>query len=121
MSEAQGRLDKIAALLGELDLNGATTREGTAWGTVLRESLALARHQPRVLLVDVPRVPYGPAGLSETQADADYYRAAARNIRHQAERGNPFAGSNVTEAVARLCENVATALNEKAQENHGPQ
>jgi hypothetical protein len=61
-------------------------------------------------LVYVPHIPFGPLGVTANLADADYYRSAARNIRHQANVGQPFAGSNVTEAVAELCDNAAEAL-----------
>lgn len=62
------------------------------------------------VVVFVPSVPHGPEGVDAREADADYYREAARNIRFQAERGNAFSGSNVTEAVAQLCEAVARSL-----------
>lgn len=60
--------------------------------------------------VAIPGVMYGPLGIEPAKADADYYRAAARNIRYHKERGNAFAGSNLTEAVAKLCEAAAEAL-----------
>lgn len=62
------------------------------------------------LPVVIPKVPYGPLGVPQDQADADYYLSAAENIRYHQSRGNSFAGSNLTEAVARLCEAVAAAL-----------
>lgn len=65
---------------------------------------------PHVLTVTVPSVPYGPEGVPVEQADADYYRAAARNIRRAKQRGNSFAGSNLTETVAKLCDAVADSL-----------
>lgn len=65
---------------------------------------------PTPYLVHIPHVPHGPKGVPEHEADAKYYRDAARNIRSQKARGNAFSGSNVTETVARLCEVVAEAL-----------
>jgi hypothetical protein len=62
------------------------------------------------VLVTVPHIPFGPKGMPENLAEADYYRSAARNIRYQANVGEPFAGPNVTEAVAKLCDNAADAL-----------
>lgn len=62
------------------------------------------------LMVAIPSIPYGPVGIPEAAADADYYRAAARNIRHAKAQGNAFAGSNLTESVAKLCEAAAEAL-----------
>jgi hypothetical protein len=62
------------------------------------------------VLVNVPHPPFGPKGMPENLEDADYYRNAARNIRHQANVGVSFAGPNVTEAVAKLCDNAAEAL-----------
>ena len=67
-------------------------------------------HDPHTLTVSVPSVPYGPKGVPSEQADAAYYRSAARNIRYRASRGNSFAGSNLTETVAKLCDLVAEAL-----------
>lgn len=64
----------------------------------------------RVLPVSVPSVPHGPEGVPVTWADADYYRSAARNIRYAAQHGRSFAGSNLTETVAKLCEAAAEAL-----------
>lgn len=61
-------------------------------------------------LVAIPHVPHGPVGVAPEAASADYYRSAAENIRFQAERGRSFAGSNLTEAVAQLCEQAAVAL-----------
>lgn len=63
--------------------------------------------------VVVPMVPFGPVGVPQAEADARYYRHAARNIRSAASRGGAFAGSNLTEAVARLCEAAADALDPK--------
>jgi hypothetical protein len=65
---------------------------------------------PHVLTVTVPSVPHGPIGVPVEQADADYYRAAARNIRYAKQRGRSFAGSNLTETVAKLCDAVAESL-----------
>lgn len=62
------------------------------------------------VLLDVPSVPYGPRHVTPSEADADYYRAAAAHIRSQARRGEAFAGSNLTESVARLCEAASAAL-----------
>lgn len=49
------------------------------------------------------------------QADADYYRSAARNLRYHFSKGNKVMGSNLTETVALLCESAADALESKAQ------
>jgi hypothetical protein len=61
-------------------------------------------------LVSIPHVPHGPQGVAQDEADADYYRKAAENIRYHKVHGHAFAGSNVTEAVAKLCEAAADAL-----------
>lgn len=65
--------------------------------------------------IKIPTVPGGPKHLTPAQSDAMYYREAAANIRwnfrHAKNEG--FAGSNVTEAVARLCEAAAEALDPK--------
>lgn len=62
------------------------------------------------ITVDVPSVPYGPKHVATTVADADYYRSAANHIRSAAARGEAFAGSNLTETVAKLCDEVADKL-----------
>jgi hypothetical protein len=62
------------------------------------------------VLVHVPHILFGEKGMPENLEDADYYRSAARSIRHQANVGQAFAGSKVTEAVAKLCDNAAEAL-----------
>jgi hypothetical protein len=62
------------------------------------------------ILVHVPHIPFGPKGMPENLADAAYYRSAARVIRRQANVGISFAGPNLTEAVAKLCDNAADAL-----------
>lgn len=59
--------------------------------------------------VVIPSVPHGPKGVALAQADADYYREAALRIRSQFPKSR-FAGSNLTETVARLCEAAAVAL-----------
>jgi hypothetical protein len=64
----------------------------------------------RNVLVNVPHIVFGPDGMPGHFTDAECYRSAARNIRHQANVGEPFAGPNVTEAVAKLCDNAADAL-----------
>jgi hypothetical protein len=67
------------------------------------------------LKLKVPSVPFGPLGVPAEKADADYYRAAARNIRYGQEQGRSFAGSNLTETVAKLCDAVAEALDRQPQ------
>ncbi|WP_144719264.1 hypothetical protein [Agrococcus jejuensis] len=70
------------------------------------------QHEPREVVI--PSVPFGPIGVPHARADANYYRLAARNIRSAAARGGGFAGSNLTETVARLCEAAAEALYPKS-------
>lgn len=60
--------------------------------------------------LNIPSIPGGPDGIPVTEADANYYKSAARNIRWHFRNGESFAGSNVTETVARLCEAAANAL-----------
>jgi hypothetical protein len=62
------------------------------------------------LKVDIPHIPFGTKDVPARWADIQYYRTAASTIRHQANVGQPFAGPNVTEAVAKLCDNAAEAL-----------
>jgi hypothetical protein len=68
------------------------------------------QHEPHTLTVNVPSIPYGP-DLPVHERDADYYRHAAQGIRHMTRGGHgKFAGSNLTEAVAQLCDAAADAL-----------
>lgn len=58
--------------------------------------------------IEIPRphVPYGPAGIPEALADADYLDSAARNI----SGGYAIGGYNVTATVIQLLHDTATAL-----------
>ena len=76
----------------------------------VRGQMSADHHPPHAVAINVPSVPYGPKGISAEKADAGYYRSAARTIRHAAQRGQSFAGSNLTETVAKLCDSVADAL-----------
>lgn len=60
--------------------------------------------------MEVPSIPYGPVGIPALEADGQYYRGAAANIRHQMRQNNAFAATNLTEAVAKLCDLVAVEL-----------
>jgi hypothetical protein len=60
---------------------------------------------PATITVRRPHVLYGPAGIPEATADADYLREAARNIRH-----SRCLGSNVTNTVEQLLLDAADAL-----------
>jgi hypothetical protein len=60
----------------------------------------------RSIPVNVPHVPYGPHGVPEALADADYFDHAARSI----AGGYAVGGYNVTHAVIELLHNAATAL-----------
>jgi hypothetical protein len=60
----------------------------------------------RVISVEIPHIPFGPAGVPEALADADYYDHAARNI----YGGYSVGGHNVTAAVIDLLHNAAKAL-----------
>jgi hypothetical protein len=81
------------------------------WGEIFDETGKWTEHYCKdQVLVHVPHIPFGPKGMPGNLTDADYYRSAARTIRHQANVGEPFAGSLVTEAVAKLCDNAAEAL-----------
>lgn len=59
-----------------------------------------------VITVLRPRVPHGPAHLTEDEADADYLRKAARDL---AGHYKPF-GSNLRATVVRLLEDAADAI-----------
>ena len=58
--------------------------------------------------IEIPRphVPFGPQGVSEMLADADYLDHAARNI----AGGYAVGGYNVTSTVIKLLHDAATAL-----------
>jgi hypothetical protein len=81
------------------------------WGEIFDETGKWTNHHCNdQVLVHVPHIPFGPNGMPGNFPDAVYYRSAARVIRHQANVGVSFAGSNLTEAVAKLCDNAADAL-----------
>lgn len=52
-----------------------------------------------------PHVPYGPAGVDEWLADADYLRSAARGIEYHG-----LFGSNLNRTVAKLLRDAADAV-----------
>lgn len=58
------------------------------------------------IAIRAPHVPYGPVGVPQWQADADYIRSAARNI----DQGREAGGHNVTATVVGLLHSVADAL-----------
>lgn len=68
--------------------------------------------------IKIPTVFGGPKHLTPEESDAMYYREAAASIRwnwrHAKNKG--FAGSNLTEAVARLCEAAAESLDPKGEQ-----
>lgn len=63
-----------------------------------------------VRTIEIPSIPAGPVGVPAEHADAAYYRDAAASIRWHFHYGTSFAGSNLTETVAKLCETAAQAL-----------
>jgi hypothetical protein len=58
------------------------------------------------IAIPVPHVPFGPEGVPEWRADANYLISAARNI----HAGYEVGGSNVTATVVKLLNDVASAL-----------
>lgn len=64
------------------------------------------------ITIPTPHVPHGPEGIPRNVADADYMRAAVRNIKHQS-RGERLWGSNLTATIVKLLEDVADALEQK--------
>lgn len=63
------------------------------------------------LTINRPHVPYGPAGVSDWTADADYLDSAARNI----AGGHEVGGHNVTATVIQLLHEVANQLRLEGQ------
>lgn len=61
---------------------------------------------PALIAIPRPHVPFGPNGIPEATADADYLREAARHI----EGGFPVGGSNLTATVLKLPRDAADAL-----------
>ena len=64
----------------------------------------------RTITIPAPHVIYGPEGVPEAVADADYLRAAVRNIRYAESNGASMFGSNLTNTVCKLLEDSAAAL-----------
>lgn len=65
--------------------------------------------EPTTITVPRPHVTHGPEGVAASLADADYLRAAVRNIKHQ-NRGESLWGSGVTAMVSKLLNDAADAL-----------
>ncbi len=58
------------------------------------------------ITVPRPHVPYGPVGVPENKADADYLDHAATSLERHFEVG----GSNVRATVVKLLRDTASAL-----------
>ena len=69
----------------------------------------------RTVTIPAPHVPHGPKGIPEHEADADYLRHAAKNLRWAG-----VLGSNLTETVAQMCEAAADALMDAAAAHPRP-
>lgn len=63
----------------------------------------------KTITIPAPHVPHGPVGVPENVADADYLRAAVRNIEYQT-RGERLWGSNLTATIIKLLNDAANAL-----------
>lgn len=114
--------DRVMQIASELArVHTFTLMDGEA---IARAALALTGSVPvdeAKLAVDVPPIPFGPKGVPYDKANAGYYRSAAKNIRYHARRGRSVMGSNLTEAVARLCDATADALYERHRLRGGAQ
>ncbi len=66
------------------------------------------------ITIPTPHVPFGPTGVPEHEADADYLRSAVRNIEYL-ERGEKLWGSNVTATVVKLLNDAADAVEENGK------
>ncbi|WP_291053685.1 hypothetical protein [Herbiconiux sp.] len=69
------------------------------------------------LIIRAPHVPFGPKGVPQLIADADYLADAARNI----SAGHQAGGSNVTATVVGLLHDVARAMREVEDARRGYQ
>lgn len=73
-------------------------------------SPALEAVEADTVTVPRPHVPFGPMRVPENEADADYLRAAVKNIRYAESNGRGLFGSNLTNTVCKLLNDVADAL-----------
>lgn len=71
-------------------------------------------HEPTTITVPRPHVTHGPKGVAPVVADADYLRAAVRNIEHQSH-GERLWGSGVTAMVTQLLNDASDALSAAAE------
>lgn len=106
---------------GDPDVNSAraarrlTFRQGVEWAMSHTSDADLPESVQRLLrgesvVVPRPHVPYGPHGVPEMLADADYLDSAARNL----SGGYAIGGYNVTSTVIKLLHDSATALRASA-------
>jgi hypothetical protein len=63
-----------------------------------------------------PHVRFGPEGIAEEKADADYLRSAVRNIDYLG-RGERLWGSNLTATVRKLLLDAAEALDPRSPDS----
>ena len=94
------------ALIAEVEDTSISDVIRQAVDAYLAAHVAQHGHLRPQISIPAPHVPFGPTGIPELLADADYLDHAARNI----EGGYPTGGSNVTATVVALLHSVATAL-----------
>ena len=107
-AQPQSNLEKLAILVGDGGLADFDRARAVMAAFQSGEIQA-----PRTLISDGesievlrPHVPYGPEGIPEALADADYLDHAANNI----AGGYMVGGSNVKATVIKLLHDTATAL-----------
>lgn len=86
-------------------------RECGFMGCTSPRSEAMCSPEPQgepsdALTIPRPHVPYGPVGVPESEADANYLEHAAASLEGHYEVG----GSNVRATVVKLLRDVAAAL-----------
>jgi hypothetical protein len=115
----RGLGDECAATMAGIALNGVASVLGcTKRGAhavhldPFSDTLWVAGNADETITIPRPHVPYGPAGVPERVADADYLRAAVRNLKHLSQ-GERIWGSNLTATVVKLLTDSADALTPK--------
>lgn len=97
--EEQPLIDSVLARITQLHEMESTVNE-------LAPAPTLPLEPSDALTIPRPHVPYGPVGIPECEADADYLDHAASNLEGRYEVG----GSNVRATVIKLLRDTASAL-----------
>jgi hypothetical protein len=113
IDEHAGEDDAIASVHDEMAVAEAPIRWAQTHVCPLPDKPVRPRPldvRPDEIAIRRPHVPYGPKGIPENEADADYMREAGRNIRHAIAQKRSLWGSNLSETIIRILGDCEDAL-----------